>query len=154
MHVSEQNVGDIFLLESGKRLQIDAVTPQYIHYTEETGDKYCTTERSIAAQKVTAPAAIADFRNHVMLGQLLRAAEAGALRRMLNGRYPEEERRDASGVLGMVKQQQKLIHSRLAAQRAIQPRKASSLTSRIQTAEQRHSTPSADADPRKPGHGR
>lgn len=120
MVITAANVGDIICMDQNAvHIQVEAVTDQYVHYRQETGDNFATFEHNIQGSVVLDPNRIQEFKRNVTLGTALRSAELSAIRHLLDGQATREQHMDATSVLGSVKGMKMRLSERISQREAL-----------------------------------
>ena len=136
MTITRNDIGSIFSLkESGELIIIDDISDEYVHYRNEMGETFASTNYKIDGIIVSDPQRISLFRDNMSLGAALFNAEASALRKILVGSKHDPEVREANSVLETIQSQKAALRSKINSYCKANHLSNSSLDSKIQNAE-------------------
>lgn len=115
MEITVANIGDVICIDQKARcILVENVTDKFVHYRQETGDRYATAEHEIAGSVVRDPKVVSEFYRNAKLGSALGHAEFSAFRKILDGSLEPAQREEAGAVLSIVKSMQKHLEERVA----------------------------------------
>lgn len=114
MQITADNVGDIIqMMPQGNLIQIEAVNEEFVHYRQETGDRYASCNHELEGQVIVDQDRIQAFYDNYALGSALQKAELSAIRKLLDAHGTHEQHRDANAVLASVKGMQEKLSQRI-----------------------------------------
>ena len=119
MVITAANIGDIICIDQNSQcILIENVTDKFIHYRQETGDRYAISKREIPGSVVQDPKVVAEFYRNAKLGAALGSAELSAFRKILDSSLEPVQRKEANAVMGVVIGMQKHLEGRVAERQA------------------------------------
>lgn len=106
MHITAANTGDLLCLyQTGEWVRVLDANDRYVVFQQEDGQRYASNERRVDAFVERDPARISAFNDNCRLGQVLHAAELGALKAKLREeRVNGPERCSADRVISIVQE--------------------------------------------------
>ena len=121
MVITAANIGDVIRMDHNPRcILIENVTDKFVHYRQETGEQYATSEREIAGSVIRDPKVISEFHRNSKLGATLDNVEFSAFRKMLDNSLSPSQRDEAEAVLGFIKGMQSHLKIRITGRQAEQ----------------------------------
>lgn len=106
MHITAANTGDLLCLyQTGEWVRVLDANDAYVVFQREDGERYASNQRHVDAFVERDPTRISIFNDNCRLGQVLHAAELGALKARLR-EHPgtEVERCSADRVIAIVQE--------------------------------------------------